>query len=47
VIMLLSLNKQYKKVLLIATITGAQESPKSDLRFKRCKGFKTRAKTGT
>jgi hypothetical protein len=45
--MLLYLNKQYNKVLLIATITRVQESPKSDLRFKRYKIFKTRAKTGT
>jgi hypothetical protein len=34
------MNKQYQKVLLIATNAWVQESPKSELRLRSYEGFK-------
>jgi hypothetical protein len=45
--MLLSLNKQYSNVLLVAMNDWAQESSKSELRLESYVGFMTRAKLGT
>jgi hypothetical protein len=45
--MFLSLNKQYKKDLLIATIMWVQELSKSELRFECYLGFTAKTKLRT